>query len=85
MFQVPSQSHNGTYVVDEEVKMCECPVGSTGALCKHQLWVSMKLDLPLIDARSVDVRKKLYIIATGRLRYMFVYSVQKLLIKNKSN
>lgn len=45
--------------------MCECPIGNSGAVCKHQIWLSMKQERPLIAARSTDVRKKLYIIATG--------------------
>lgn len=66
-FHVPSQSGNSGYVVDEELRMCECHVGRSGALCKHQVWLSLKQERPLLTSRSMEVRTKFYIIATGIL------------------
>lgn len=64
-YSVPSEAGNGSYVIDAELQRCECPVGNSGDICKHQVWLAIKLDLPPIVARTIDVRKKLYTVATG--------------------
>jgi uncharacterized Zn finger protein len=67
-FRVPSESGSGSYVIDAELRQCECPVGSDGALCKHQVWLSIKLDQPPDGSRTVQIRKRMYFIATGELQ-----------------
>ena len=45
-FLVPSTKDANTfYIVNSEIGVCSCPVGMTGAPCKHQGAVSMKYHL----------------------------------------
>ncbi|CAB4444906.1 unnamed protein product [Rhizophagus irregularis] len=45
-FLVPSTKNNGLiYVVNSEIGVCTCPIGMSGAPCKHQGAVSMKFHI----------------------------------------
>ncbi|PKK61501.1 hypothetical protein RhiirC2_718369 [Rhizophagus irregularis] len=44
-FFVPSAQNANFYVVNSEIGTCSCPIGMTGAPCKHQGAVSVKFHL----------------------------------------
>jgi hypothetical protein len=44
-FFVPSAQSSNIYVVNSEIGTCTCPIGMTGAPCKHQGAVSVKFHI----------------------------------------
>ncbi|CAB5184998.1 unnamed protein product [Rhizophagus irregularis] len=44
-FFVPSAQNSNIYVVNSEIGTCTCPIGMTGAPCKHQGAVSVKFHI----------------------------------------
>ena len=57
-----------TYDVEMQLHTCTCPVGETGAPCKHQAAVVKKFgvaSLNFLPVHSITQRKKFHYIATG--------------------
>ena len=48
-FLVPSTSNSGFYIVNSEIGMCTCPIGISGAPCKHQGSVAMKFHIAIFN------------------------------------
>ena len=47
LYSIPSETAaNSVYIVDTFMGHCECPIGRTGAACKHQFIVWKTLQLP---------------------------------------
>lgn len=54
------------YFVDMKSNVCSCLEGKSGKICKHQLIVMNKFNVPTsCNTLSIETRKKLYFIATG--------------------
>ncbi|KAK3889815.1 hypothetical protein Pcinc_006211 [Petrolisthes cinctipes] len=68
LFEVQSESKEDKYFVDMEVGICDCPVGQTGAICKHQTACADKymLHLPQEFKNIPASRQWLVGIALGR-------------------
>jgi len=69
IFSVTNTSKGTKYEVTVAVEVCSCPVGSTGAPCKHQFAVvrqfklTSSLFLPVQDAES---KQRLHVILYGK-------------------
>ena len=64
----PDTTAGRDYLVDMEIGQCECPIGMTGAPCKHQyvLWShQMYKSSNFLPAFSAEDRQKFGIIALG--------------------
>lgn len=68
LFEVMSESKEEKYFVDMEIGICDCPVGQTGAVCKHQTACAEKymLHLPQQFKNTLAYRQWLVGIALGR-------------------
>jgi hypothetical protein len=68
-FLVPSTSNSSFYIVNSEIGMCTCPVGISGAPCKHQGAVAMKFHIAIfnfIPSLTPDDRMVYGYIALGK-------------------
>ena len=69
-FLVPSTKNNGVlYIVNSEIGACSCPVGMSGAPCKHQGAVSIKFHISMfnfIPSLTPDDRMNYVYIALGK-------------------
>lgn len=68
MLSVSNSESKKTYTVNTEVEICECPVGRTGAPCKHQYFVVKKYNLSsnqFFPFTDVKTKKLLYQIVNG--------------------
>jgi hypothetical protein len=62
------------YIVNSAIGTCSCPVGMTGAPCKHQGAVSMKFHISMfnfIPSITVDDRATYAYIALGKLNSIY--------------
>ena len=70
LYKVPSESQSDvSYVVDTFLGICECPVGKSGAPCKHQfvLWTSTQCPNPnFLPFFNREERMKFAEIAIGK-------------------
>ncbi|CAG8805163.1 37855_t:CDS:2, partial [Gigaspora margarita] len=50
-YLVPStnENNNTNYIVNSEIGVCSCPVGMSGALCKHQRAVAAKFHISIFN------------------------------------
>ncbi|XP_016115714.1 uncharacterized protein [Sinocyclocheilus grahami] len=60
-FQVRSSTSGHTYTVDMELELCTCPVGHSGAPCKHQAAVVQNYNITSINflPTTAEMRAKL--------------------------
>ena len=70
---MPSTKDNGIlYIVNSEIGACSCPIGMTGASCKHQGAVSVKFHISIfnfISSLTPDDRMNYTFIALGNNFY----------------
>lgn len=74
---VPSASGT-TWHVDAVLSRCPCPVGVSGARCKHQMAVLQTFDVmeAVPASRTTELRKLYYEIAGGKIRfYLYLLAV----------
>ncbi|XP_071959838.1 uncharacterized protein [Antedon mediterranea] len=67
-YTVKSGRENTYYNVNMDIGICTCPIGRTGAPCKHQAAIMHKYSIEssnFLPVQSVDMRKLFYTIATG--------------------
>lgn len=64
---VPSTSGT-TWHVDAVLSRCPCPVGVSGARCKHQMAVLQTFDVPA--SGTPELRKLYYEIAGGKILFV---------------
>lgn len=62
IYEVSNSKTKMTYTVDMELEICSCPVGSTGAPCKHQFKVTKDFNISSLQFFSTcgPEEKKLY-------------------------
>ena len=74
-FSVLSTSQDGLfYTVNSEIGACTCPVGMTGAPCKHQGAVAMKFHIAILNflpSYTPNDRIIFTYIALGKYSYRF--------------
>ncbi|XP_023311650.1 uncharacterized protein LOC111692125 isoform X2 [Anoplophora glabripennis] len=66
---VPSETKpNLLYLVNTEVLICSCTVGSTGAICKHIHWANALFctDKYINKIDNLKIKENLYLVATGQ-------------------
>ena len=71
IFRVQNKKTGGDYVVNMGLSMCSCPVGNTGAQCKHQYFVAKKFKIPTQQFYEfMDMHQKLALhrIMTGNIK-----------------
>lgn len=68
MFIVKNLNNQNQYLVQTDIGLCYCPVGQSGAPCKHQKYVHAKYNIPLhiIPPCDAENRKLLFYVATGK-------------------
>ncbi|KAK3878339.1 hypothetical protein Pcinc_016923 [Petrolisthes cinctipes] len=68
LFEVKSESKEEKYFVDMEIGICDCPLGQTGAICKHQTAYADKymMHFPQEFKNTPASRQWLFGIALGR-------------------
>lgn len=66
-YEVKNSTSGQVYNVDTQIGLCTCPVGETGGLCKHQLYLSktLNLQLPIALPTTPEDRKEMHFIGTG--------------------
>lgn len=68
MFIVKNLNNQNQYLVQTDIGVCSCPVGQSGAPCKHQKYVHAKYNilLHIIPPCDAENRKLLFYVATGK-------------------
>lgn len=68
IFTVHNTETKSNYQVNLELGFCSCPVGSNGALCKHQHYAAIKTEKSChnISPRTIDEKMTYHLIATGK-------------------
>lgn len=66
-YEVKNSSTDQMYSVEMELGLCSCPVGETGGLCKHQIYLArvLQLQLPIALPTTPEDRKHIHFIGTG--------------------